>query len=448
MSTKDKKSKYADHISRLNYGAASNNDFNYEVKLHMEFEETTYIITREAHVPEGKENTNNNFISKLILIKDGETFSDELAQIEINKTIEESISRFFLFDGEMLSEYEELIEGTGGDLSEAIKKSIEDILRITLLKTGRNTLKQLWNSAIQKFNKDDANSEKLKEANILLEEKLKAESDLESEITSLENERSDHVKDSDKIMDEISSKSKQRDLIAENDRLKTENQSLESSIIDYETELQSEFKHAYRQILGLYKKKIITDLKNKEKTINTKLMKFDQANVYEKLLKDAEISAESKLVIQESMPKLDTIEKKQLKDDLYEIETDLKKLESSNIKIDPINELKHLTNSLLDYRAKFALNESKILGNIDALKGENVSQIKELKSEHEKLMKKISNIDVQLNPENANGVVGKLNSIKDDITIMRARMPKEKTKRIQLKSWSYQINIMISLKKA
>ena len=235
---------------------------------------------------------------------------------------------------------------------------------------------------------------------------MKAESDLESEITSLENERSDHVKDSDKIMDEISSKSTKR-LIAENDRLKTENQSLESSIIDYETELQSEFKHAYRQILGLYKKKIITDLKNKEKTINTKLMKFDQANVYEKLLKDAEISAESKLVIQESMPKLDTIEKKQLKDDLYEIETDLKKLESSNIKIDPINELKHLTNSLLDYRAKFALNESKILGNIDALKGENVSQIKELKSEHEKLMKKISNIDVQLNPENANGVVGK-----------------------------------------
>ena len=48
--------------------------------------------------------------------------------------------------------------------------------------------------------------------------------------------------------------------------------------------------------LGLYKKKIITDLKNKEKTINTKLMKFDQANVYEKLLKDG-IFAESKLVI-------------------------------------------------------------------------------------------------------------------------------------------------------
>ena len=63
-----------------------------------------------------------------------------MAQIEINKTIEESISRFFLFDGEMLSEYEELIEGTGGDLSEAIKKSIEDILRITLLKQEETRL--------------------------------------------------------------------------------------------------------------------------------------------------------------------------------------------------------------------------------------------------------------------------------------------------------------------
>ena len=48
-STKDKV-KYADHISRLNYGARSNNDL---IRLlHMEFEETTYIITREAHVPE------------------------------------------------------------------------------------------------------------------------------------------------------------------------------------------------------------------------------------------------------------------------------------------------------------------------------------------------------------------------------------------------------------
>ena len=61
-----------------------------------------------------------------------------------------------------------------------------------------------------KFNKDDANSEKLKEANILLEEKLNR-IDLKVKYSSLENERSDHVKDSDKIMDEISSKSKQRD---------------------------------------------------------------------------------------------------------------------------------------------------------------------------------------------------------------------------------------------
>ena len=62
-------------------------------------------------------------------------------------------------------------------------------------------------------------------------------------------------------------------------------------------------------------------------------------------------------------------------------------------------------------------------------------------------MKKIRNIDVQLNPENANGVVGKLNSIKDDITIMRARMPKEKTITNSAKIMELQINITISLKK-
>jgi len=425
-STKDKKSAYADHSSRLNYAAAANNEFTYEVKLMMKSGETDFIITREAKVPEGMDNKNVNFISTLTLVKDGETFSDELAQIEINQVVEESISRFFLFDGEMLSEYEELIEGSGGDLSEAIKKSIEDILRITLLKTGRDSLKQLWNSAVTNFNKDHRNSEKLKDTNKMLEEELRAESDLETQISELRDEKVSYEDKKNKIMDEISLKSRQRDLISESERLKNENDGLASTIADIEIQLQNEFKYAYRQILGLYKTSLITKLKNKEKSLNSKLINFNQVDIYHKLLKDAEISAESKLVIEENMPKINAEDQKQFKEDLYDIETDLKLLESGILTTDPVNELKHLTKDLMDNRSRFALNDSKLLANNDVLKGENVTRIKDLKNDHDKLSKKANNIDVLLDKDNANGLVGKLNSVKEKISLLRLSIPNTK----------------------
>ena len=325
----------------------------------------------------------------------------------------------------MLSEYEELIEGSGGDLSEAIKKSIEDILRITLLKTGRDTLKKLWNSAVIIFNKDDRNSEKLKRSNKMLEEELKAESVLESEISKLKDEKINYDNQRNKIMDEISAKSRQRNLIAENESLKNENDVLASAIIDIENQLQNEFKYAYRQILGLYKTSLITKLKNKEKSLNSKLINFNQVEIYQKLLKDAEISSESKMVIEENMPKINIEDQKHFKDDLYNVETDLKKLETGAFTTDPVNELKHLTKDLVDKRARLALNDSKILANNDALKGEKISRIKDLKNEHDKLIKKSNNIDVLLDPANSNGLVGKLGEIKQKIKILRLKTPNE-----------------------
>ena len=71
--------------------------------------------------------------------------------------------------------------------------------------------------------------------------------------------------------------------------LKNENDGLASAIIDIENQLQNEFKYAYRQILGLYKTSLITKLKNKEKSLNSKLINFNQVDIYQKLLKDAEI---------------------------------------------------------------------------------------------------------------------------------------------------------------
>ena len=423
--TKDKKSAYSDHSSRLNYAAARHGDLCYEVKLQMRSGENEFTITREAKVADGMDNSNGNFTSSLYLVKDGETFKDELAQIEINKVIEESISRFFLFDGEMLEEYEELIKGSGGELSVAIKKSIEDILRITLLKTGQNAFKQLYNTAVTAFNKDDRNGEKQKDAYKRLEEELNAEKSLEAEIKIIQEEKQGYDKKIREIMDEITSKASQRSLIADNEKLEDDNKGLANNIVEFENTLQNEVKNVYRQILGIQKTSLITKLKNKQEVLDSKLKKFSEADVYQKLLKDEEISKESRLVIAEQMPNVNLEDQKKYKEDLYLLKTDLKKLETGPLRNDPIDVLKRGTEDLLKNRARLVLNESKIKANIESLKGEDTEGIKDLAKNLEKLNKKVANIGTLLDPENTAGTMAKLASVQEKITLIRARMPKE-----------------------
>ena len=86
---------------------------------------------------------------------DGKAFQDNEAQNLINKFFDSGVARFFLFDGEMLNEYEELIESeiSNNKLAESIKKSIEDVLRITTLKQARKTLIDISSNELRKENK-------------------------------------------------------------------------------------------------------------------------------------------------------------------------------------------------------------------------------------------------------------------------------------------------------
>src|SRR5207245_5475016 len=57
------------------------------------------------------------------------------SQTEINRLLPKTISRFFLFDGELLNEYETLLADSGTQAS-TIKESIEHILGVPSLLNG------------------------------------------------------------------------------------------------------------------------------------------------------------------------------------------------------------------------------------------------------------------------------------------------------------------------
>ena len=147
----DKTIKRSDAIKFLNTNAKKDGNLKYQVGLVVQHGETKYKIERSTEF----ESLDSNPKQKLFVEMDGKACEGNEAQNLINKFFDSGVARFFLFDGEMLNEYEELIESeiSNNKLAESIKKSIEDVLRITTLKQARKTLTEISSAELRKENK-------------------------------------------------------------------------------------------------------------------------------------------------------------------------------------------------------------------------------------------------------------------------------------------------------
>lgn len=96
-----------------------------------------YELTRQYVVRKGIFNPqkNDDYEEHVFLKKEGAILSPNQREHELNLIMPNEVSRFFLFDGELLQEYEELLmEGT--QTGNTIKESIEQILGVPVLTNG------------------------------------------------------------------------------------------------------------------------------------------------------------------------------------------------------------------------------------------------------------------------------------------------------------------------
>lgn len=131
---------------------------NWKVQVFIQFEANGYkydlrrTADRRANVaiPTRQE----DFITNVHLTKDGAAVSGDQVRPEIDQIAPEQISRFFLFDGELLQEYESLLI-EGSEEGRQIKEAIEDVLGVPALIKGRaelgSILKQATKSQTQEL---------------------------------------------------------------------------------------------------------------------------------------------------------------------------------------------------------------------------------------------------------------------------------------------------------
>lgn len=131
-----------------NRDATAEGNWTMEARIEFEVKGVYYDLRREAKKkptvsrPERPE----DFQVFAYLKKDGTAIAANEIEAEINRFAPEQVSRFFLFDGELLQEYEELLVDNS-EQGKKIKDAIEQALGVPALVNGRDDLQTLLKRA-------------------------------------------------------------------------------------------------------------------------------------------------------------------------------------------------------------------------------------------------------------------------------------------------------------
>jgi DNA sulfur modification protein DndD len=138
-----------------NKDAGAVGEWEMEVSIQFDADGHQYDLRRRSvkkrlvAVPDRPE----DFDVECYLQKDGMAISGDLVEAEINRFVPEQVSRFFLFDGELLQEYETLLI-EGNEQGKLIKEAIEQVLGVPALINGRVHAGKLLKGAQKQQTKD------------------------------------------------------------------------------------------------------------------------------------------------------------------------------------------------------------------------------------------------------------------------------------------------------
>lgn len=389
------------HGQRLNHLAREEGDGSYSVKLIIDAEGKTYTLERLAKLKTGKDIRSDDYDETINFIVGGETFSGSSAQIEINKIIDSSISRFYLFDGEMLKQYKDLVEAADSKIAEHIEKSIEDVLRITHLRNAKKNLDSIKENALKAFNKDSTNSENAKKTTANIEILTKEKNQLLKDLTSVQE-------DIDKLDGQISeaetklANSKgEVTLVADIETSKAKINDLKKTQSDLEIELSNNISDVHVDLLSPTIQKILSQKESLRNKSAKKLEASNKFEILEEIISNESISSESKNIIKKLLPKSNPTNVVNLKDELFDIEADIKKFKNYQVKSIEADVLRAY-DKLSNCRFSLSQEESKLknlrlkLDDIDNFSTEEIAALKNLPETIRKLAEKVGKKNVEL----------------------------------------------------
>jgi len=248
----------------VNIPASDEGDWCVCISLHFEHNNKSYELNRRINIRDNVSHPRNDadFKEDVGLRIDGKPIEGDLINNEINQVMPKEVSRFFLFDGELLQEYENLlIEESKQGIK--IKEHIESVLGVPALIHSRDELKVLLKDARNIQRKDAQKNDELKTfAQDQKSLQVKLES-LESDLSDLRSQKEDIQEDIDKIDDLLKNTDAVQAKKLDIGRLEAEKKNHEQRIVEYQEDTQKLLKTAWKDVLANSVQPIVDDLKNK-----------------------------------------------------------------------------------------------------------------------------------------------------------------------------------------
>jgi DNA sulfur modification protein DndD len=142
------------------------------VRLHIKTDDGKTVVLRRqrqarAGLPEAVEDA--DFEHVLSVEVGGDVLPQSQFDDIVNTILPEGISRFFLFDGELLNEYEDLVREEGDLAARRVKQSIELILGVPAATRGRDDIHFLREEADRRYRREARKDAAASEAAEMLE---------------------------------------------------------------------------------------------------------------------------------------------------------------------------------------------------------------------------------------------------------------------------------------
>ncbi len=237
-------------LNLVNIEAATEGDWSMSIGLKFDDKGKEYEIRRriekKSHVSQPR--TDADFEESIGLRIDGGAISGDIVGNQINQVVPEEISRFFLFDGELLQEYENLLV-EGSEQGDKIKEHIEQALGVPALIHGRDEFSNLLKDARRMQAKDAKKNTELKRF-------AEQQNQLEIKMTSFENDLKDlktqHF-EAQKQIDDIDDDLKNTEAVQrkkiELEGLSSERKVAEQQLLNLENEQRELLKSAWQDVL-------------------------------------------------------------------------------------------------------------------------------------------------------------------------------------------------------
>ena len=237
-----------------NWERAQQGKHGFKVILNFSQDGSKYELTRECKLRRGitTPQSDSDYEQILFLQKDGVALGPSAADVQLKRIMPESVSRFFLFDGELLQQYEELLRDES-EMGGKIKDAIERILGVPVLTNARTNLKRLLDEAQKSESKAAQKNQKTEELGNHHAACIEQRASHEAELDRLRNDLLSMKAKKVVLEDEVKKTERVRLLFSEKERLSKEIDEINLRQAEKEARLREVLSSAWK---GLLERKI------------------------------------------------------------------------------------------------------------------------------------------------------------------------------------------------